>query len=538
MGQKNSKLWIWILIVIAVILLAGMGAYYWYFIKNKTVPSATISPSPSATASSETVTDPGVTWVSPQVIGDLKLIKTGADTTGISSVIYYKIATLDDGGELILAKLEFDGPSVPVYYRFKKSADGKYTYLMKLSTEKDKGVLATSLGEGVIIDETTTYKSLDAPAVITLKNIQFKSSSNIGLFSDLEDKDKYPAPLKEIGQTSYGKFYQRITEIPKADTGGMIFAQKLADSTYRDYTLKFNFLTDDEVAQITWKDGTKNMAKYTSESYVGCAMTTSDNVIVNKENIADRLTEAGKTKEGDIVYTVSKDDPITKMAYDNYQLGREQVDSLKEFSAKKPVFIWKDPLGDYIVLTGRDFKGMAECAKPVIYLYPTASQNVSVKVGANITKSEPIYQNGWEVFAWPSGKLKVAGKFYDSLFWDGRGLGEYPMIQAGFILKNEDLKSTIEKQLGELGLNGREIADFTDFWLAKMPNTPYVRLTWLGTQDMNKLAPLSISPSPDTLIRVFLDFEGLNEPINIRAQKLSAPVRHGFTVIEWGGLLR
>jgi hypothetical protein len=70
-----------------------------------------------------------------------------------------------------------------------------------------------------------------------------------------------------------------------------------------------------------------------------------------------------------------------------------------------------------------------------------------------------------------------------------------------------------------------------------MPNTPYTRLTWFGTSDMNKLAPLHITPKPDTMIRVFLDFQGLKEPIAIPAQTLSSIPRKGFTVIEWGGLL-
>ena len=55
---------------------------------------------------------------------------------------------------------------------------------------------------------------------------------------------------------------------------------------------------------------------------------------------------------------------------------------------------------------------------------------------------------------------------------------------------------------------------------------------------MDVLAPLIVSPKPDTSIRVFLDFEGLEKPIALPEQKLSAIPRTGFTVIEWGGLLK
>ena len=88
-----------------------------------------------------------------------------------------------------------------------------------------------------------------------------------------------------------------------------------------------------------------------------------------------------------------------------------------------------------------------------------------------------------------------------------------------------------------MGLNAKEIADFRDFWLAKMPTTPYTRLTWLTTGEMNTLAPLAVSPKPDTMIRVFLDFAGLSSKENISPQILPHYDRNGFTLVEWGGLL-
>ncbi|MCR5485213.1 MAG: hypothetical protein K6F09_06430 [Clostridiales bacterium] len=48
-------------------------------------------------------------------------------------------------------------------------------------------------------------------------------------------------------------------------------------------------------------------------------------------------------------------------------------------------------------------------------------------------------------------------------------------------------------------------------------------------------AKLSITPAPDTLIRVFIVYTPLKEPINIKAQKLPKYDRKGFTAVEWGG---
>ena len=49
--------------------------------------------------------------------------------------------------------------------------------------------------------------------------------------------------------------------------------------------------------------------------------------------------------------------------------------------------------------------------------------------------------------------------------------------------------------------------------------------------------PIEIDPNPDTLIRVLMDYKGLEEPIEVKEQKLSTPNRVGFTVVEWGGSL-
>jgi hypothetical protein len=117
------------------------------------------------------------------------------------------------------------------------------------------------------------------------------------------------------------------------------------------------------------------------------------------------------------------------------------------------------------------------------------------------------------------------------------GFGSYPAINEGTIVESSKVKSTIESQLTYIGLNKTEISDFLEFWMPKMPSKKFVRLTWLQNKEMDKLAPLSISPKPDNIIRVFLDFEGLDSSIAIKSQNLIRGERNGFTAVEWGGLL-
>ncbi len=71
-----------------------------------------------------------------------------------------------------------------------------------------------------------------------------------------------------------------------------------------------------------------------------------------------------------------------------------------------------------------------------------------------------------------------------------------------------------------------------------MQGSPYYFVTFLGTSEMNKIAPLTISPKPDTVIRILMDFSPLAKPIKVDGYNIKTPARNGFTVVEWGGVLR
>ena len=47
--------------------------------------------------------------------------------------------------------------------------------------------------------------------------------------------------------------------------------------------------------------------------------------------------------------------------------------------------------------------------------------------------------------------------------------------------------------------------------------------------------PLNVNPTPDTIIRIQMDYKPLEEKINVKEQKINTPKRTGFTVVEWGG---
>ena len=48
-------------------------------------------------------------------------------------------------------------------------------------------------------------------------------------------------------------------------------------------------------------------------------------------------------------------------------------------------------------------------------------------------------------------------------------------------------------------------------------------------------AVLNITPTPDSLLRVFMAWQPLDAPVEIEPQTLEPFTREGFTVVEWGG---
>ena len=183
---------------------------------------------------------------------------------------------------------------------------------------------------------------------------------------------------------------------------------------------------------------------------------------------------------------------------------------------------------------GRD-EPMSE--KPVLYLYPEKETLVSVglDLDGGLTSSYPAYGDGWTVLAAPDGTLTdpESGREYYCLFWEGTAGAEYD-FSTGYCVAGEETASFLEGALAALGLTPREANEFLLYWLPRMERNPY-NLISFQTEAYTDAARLTIDPAPDTLIRVFLAWTGLEEPVEVPPQGLTAPERTGFTAVEWGG---
>lgn len=179
--------------------------------------------------------------------------------------------------------------------------------------------------------------------------------------------------------------------------------------------------------------------------------------------------------------------------------------------------------------------------KPVIYLYPEEKTDVSIKldVKGDIRFSYPAYNGEWNVSATPKGELTTNNKTFDYLFWEGNhGWEMYNAVSfdEGFIVASTDLLEFFEEKLSEMNLNHREKQDFITYWVPRMMQDKYCKIRfYFNDWYRNNLAELEVLPKAQNLYRMFMVYEGVDAPVEMKEQNIQAANRDGFHVIEWGG---
>ncbi len=193
--------------------------------------------------------------------------------------------------------------------------------------------------------------------------------------------------------------------------------------------------------------------------------------------------------------------------------------------------------GQYVDIRTRNNENIAY--KPVIYLYPEEETTINVKVEldekSRFTCTYPEYpeETGWTVTAEPDSTLYDENGSYPYLFWEAATSRDWDMSE-GFVVKGEDTKEFLKEKLSFLGLEPVEYIEFISFWLPKMENNKY-NLISFQTDDYEEMAKLTITPEPESVLRVFMTYKSLDEWEDIPEQNLSSFERKGYTVVEWGG---
>ncbi len=229
-----------------------------------------------------------------------------------------------------------------------------------------------------------------------------------------------------------------------------------------------------------------------------------------------------------------------KYFYISYQFENENItiEQLAVFTQIATSFEYRpDLIQD--TSTSTEIMELPIAGKPVIYLYPESTQDVNVKLkyNGNLIATYPTYPNqGWNVKAFPNGKLLnySDNKEYSYLFWEGENYWEFSDFKEGFVVSGADTATFLQTKLAKLGLTPKEYNEFIVYWLPLMQNNKY-NLIHFAQEEYTDNAILDINPRPDSVLRVFMVYKELEEPITIKPQSFKDFHRKGFTVVEWGG---
>ncbi|MBL4695071.1 hypothetical protein JKY72_06930 [Candidatus Gracilibacteria bacterium] len=454
------------------------------------------------------------------------------------------------GWKLILMNLRADGPSFSAdLYRFAwHEGNNNLVHLEKYSSNNQW--ISSSLypllqdGDDVTIDGIVLPETLKIPGTN-----EYLTTDYLYNHYNLVDK---PYGELSFSDSDAGDLYSG---------SDACFTVQSPDGSIATYSYDPEFFKGVGTT-ITWNDGGKsNMKDNYGFRPTGCGII-GNCYGIEKDVSAAGLKSVGKTSEGIELFVAKnpvyiehdKDTPwdeqkLLSNTYDIYTATSQYststneaavFDNFEDFVAANPILFWQDTFDRWSMLIADFARPPAECGKPVIYLYPEEPMDVKVQVFIDrFTETIPDYgRDGWTVHAQPNGTLYnyADGQTYPYLYWEGEKDGGIDP-RAGFSVHRDDVEKFLDDSLTKLGLNQQEEDDFTEFWLPRMlkEDKDYFSISFVGTRDFNEIAPMSIEPSPDSLIRIFMYYHPTDRKIQIQAQTLRSIPRDGFTVIEWGG---
>lgn len=542
----HKKLVVFVAIVFLLAVILVSSAYLSCSDRSgNTLPAAdTLTPTDKA----ETPTDgaPNSTleqtagWIEPQPLPDLGLfasysLEENEGGPGFETFVsrYYLVGRVKAGkyadNEIITAVFGKNG----AYYTLLRK-DGSYVAASRYQSDFAD---AEDLASTIASDQEFILPELDFP-----DRIEFPAAGLSFIEPNLAMRLDPNTDAEALGQELFtDPLWGKIYDYSQGSDARTQIALALPNGLSVYYSLEEN--SDGQ----TPLGGGRTLSDYTLSGSCGHAWTRADHGAYYE---TANLRPVGTWHGGSI--SALDNAELLKKLYtemdggisDPYYPGIKDV-SWEKFSADQPLLVWTDPFGRQLSLMNRKY---AEClggmGKPAVYLYPTKEQEVSVSVATPgpMTVSIPDYGQGWKVSARPDGRLTdlVSGKEYPYLFWESEGGSGYARPQAGFNVARNDLHAFFESTLARYGLNQKERSDFEEFWEPRLEkkNSPYYFLTFTTTEKLQNYAPLEITPQPDTLIRIFLDYELLPAPKNAAAPEIITPKRSGFTAVEWGGALK
>jgi len=202
-----------------------------------------------------------------------------------------------------------------------------------------------------------------------------------------------------------------------------------------------------------------------------------------------------------------------------------------------PEYHWHDVI---ITENYQDFKFPQNSImlKPNIYIYPEENMDLLVQIDfpeyGFVTTSVPDYGDGWDISVEPCG---VIDGQYEYLFYESvqPDRGQY---SKGWVIPQEGLTDFFSENMAETGFNAKEITDFIDYWIPLLTEYQYYAIYPQYNEQLDSMIRLEFSEEPDNIIRLLYSIRGLNQEYVLPEPEIPNFNRAGFTVAEWGVILK
>jgi hypothetical protein len=181
--------------------------------------------------------------------------------------------------------------------------------------------------------------------------------------------------------------------------------------------------------------------------------------------------------------------------------------------------------------------------KPNIYIYNGKNENIDVvfKNPEKLLVSIPEYKTGWSIISLDNGLFyeESGAIYYDYLFYEADINTRYFQTSTGWNLYTDKRISMFNKILDDYGFNKKEKDDFIEFWKEKLDKTTDYYMYPQETAIINRAMTVSINPEPENVHRIWFYFIPMEEDEEIfEPLKVEKIVHEGYTVTEWGGMVK
>jgi hypothetical protein len=322
--------------------------------------------------------------------------------------------------------------------------------------------------------------------------------------------------------------------------------------------LLYAYQRDLSKTAVTWKEPTPDTAAYTYtlERNSGCSATRFVDPAPSSVRAADLMEVGEVTGAGPLFTLRSPTHPELERAWEEWSAtpaakasGAEAYTSRESFLVSRPWLYWRDSFGRLLRVRRSDLSPPC-MAEPIVYFYPEQRMRVryTLAPSVRVARAVPLPKgNTWTFLATPQGLLEEVEpaapgrrrRTFAHLFWEGTSL-RFPPPAEGFCVPGPDLSAFFREVLPRLGLLPHETEDFVDAWAPRLEGAAFHVIGFHSRETVEALAPVELSPPPETLIRILMDATPAQECPALSPPTLpkTAPSRQGFTVVEWGGVLR